>query len=541
MAVFSFICITSVVYVIFNGGMVSSATMNSEPVENQSPTTCNTCCQNGMHGIPGQHGLPGSKGDPGVKGQKGQSGEAVATSGPPGPKGSMGWPGKSGPKGPQGPAGPEGPRGRVGPKGEKGEALAPVVPSRRKSAFTAVNTQDKAVSNGDVLANWDEVITNRGNDFDKITGKFTCRVPGTYAFMFSCNKFTGVNGPVCRLTKNDFNNGVVVGVFVGHVNQFHQTTNGATLDLVAGDQVWVAIAHHGGTLGSNVHKYVSFSGYLLFEDSCRDRKLTKIIMAVFSFLCITSVFYVIFNGSIVSSATMNTEPLENQSPTACSTCCQNGIHGIPGQHGLPGSKGDPGVKGQKGESGEIIAASGPAGPKGSMGWPGKSGPKGAVGPVGPEGLRGSVGQKGAKGEVPDVPVVPPRQKSAFTAVNTQDKAVSDGDVLANWDEVITNKGNDFDKNTGKFTCRVPGTYAFMFSCLKWSGVDGPVCRLTKNGGAVVGVYVGTADQFHQTTNGATLDLVTGDKVWIAIAHHDGTINSNGHRYVSFSGYLLFED
>ena len=246
---------------------------------------------------------------------------------------------------------------------------------------------------------------------------------------------------------------------------------------------------------------------------------------------------------MANSATVFSDPMEDTSSSTCKGCCQNGMHGIPGQHGLPGSKGDPGVKGEKGEPGQSLESvtGGAPGPKGSMGWPGKIGPRGPSGPVGPEGPRGLDGQKGEKGDTPPALNVRPTQKSAFTAVNTADKTVNNGDVLRNWDEIITNKGNDFDKTTGKFTCRVPGTYAFMFSCIKFSGNDGPVCRLRHNDRVVVGVYVGNADQFHQTTNGATLDLATGDEVWVAISHHGGTLNSNVHRYVSFTGYLLFED
>ena len=222
-------------------------------------------------------------------------------------------------------------------------------------------------------------------------------------------------------------------------------------------------------------------------------------------------------------------------PPACTACCQSGIPGIPGQHGLPGSKGDPGVKGDKGEPSDLTArAEAQPGPKGSMGTPGKVGPVGPVGPIGPRGGTGSKGQKG------EPALIPQPQKSAFTAVNIEDKVVSVGDVLR-WDQVVTNRGDDFDQTSGKFTCRVPGTYAFMFTCMKWGGNDGPVCHLKKNGAIVVGAYVGSADQYHHVSNGATLDLLAGDKVWVEIAHHEGTINSNGHKYVSFSGHLLFAD
>ncbi len=261
------------------------------------------------------------------------------------------------------------------------------------------------------------------------------------------------------------------------------------------------------------------------------------VMTTFSFILITAVAYIIVHIDIVSGT------VDNLSPATCNTCCQNGMHGIPGQHGLPGSKGDPGVKGEKGEPGDIpkeLQGVGSPGPKGSMGSPGKVGPSGSRGPRGPRGPGGPGGLPGQKGQKGDTPVVPLGRKSAFTVVNNRDKILTNGDNLTDWDQLITNIGRDFNKNTGTFTCRVPGVYAFMFSCMKFSGVDGPVCRLKHNDRVIVGAWVGRDDQYHQTTNGATLNLAAGDQVWIHISH-SGTLHSNHHRFVSFSGYLLFEE
>ncbi|XP_072033199.1 uncharacterized protein [Amphiura filiformis] len=501
----------------------------------EPPSQCNTCCQAGIPGIPGQHGLQGSKGDAGVKGEKGDScdidpsivkGES-GQDGLPGSEGRAGRPGKTGP------AGPPGLPGQPGERGEKGEISE--IPERRKSAFTAVNRQDKAVTTSSPLGDWDHVVVNKGNDFNQTTGKFTCRVPGIYVFMFSLCDWDA-NHPIGQLMKNGE---ALVGTY-SNIGGHDQATNGALVELAEGDQVWIGFGNS-GTVNSNNWKYTTFSGYLLYEDLLRGT------MAVFSFICITTVFYVIFHcGGIVSSQTTH-EPVENHSPSI-NTCFQNGIPGIPGQHGLPGSRGDPGVKGdkgdscqsdgrakgEKGEQGEILEAQSSPCSKGNMGTPGKVGPQG---PVGAEGPRGGLGSKGEKGEPC---VAPPKQKSAFTAVNTQDKIVSVGDVLGNWDNLVTNKGNDFDQTSGKFTCSVPGTYAFMFSCGYAGGGTGPVCFLNINGETVVGIFTRTA-QRDQVSNGATLDLAVGEEVWISIGYQAGTVSSNHYKYTTFSGYLLFEN
>ncbi|KFW84974.1 Complement C1q subcomponent subunit C, partial [Manacus vitellinus] len=96
-----------------------------------------------------------------------------------------------------------------------------------------------------------------------------------------------------------------------------------------------------------------------------------------------------------------------------------------GRDGLKGAKGEPGPKGMKGEPG-------------SPGLPGKKGPSGLPGPAGDPGVQ-----------------------SAFS-VTRQTKEHPLRNVPVIFNHVITNTNHDYNTTTGKFTCKLPGLYYFVF-------------------------------------------------------------------------------
>ena len=256
---------------------ISSLGFTQSQQGNQPESTCNACCQgvagipgipgpSGHNGLPGRDGLRGEKGEPGtsIKGDKGDIG--IGLPGPEGPRGQtgdqglpgMGLPGKTGPKGSIGSIGRQGEPGLIGLKGEKGEAA-----HTRKSAFTAVKTNDQTGNANDVVT-FQETTVNINNHFSLSSNKFICQIPGVYVFIFSMGVWKPTDPFICLVKNNDL-------VVTGHTrtvgsDDYDQTGNSALLSLATGDQVWLKFDFRSGSkLHSNQRKYSSFSGFLLYE------------------------------------------------------------------------------------------------------------------------------------------------------------------------------------------------------------------------------------------------------------------------------------
>ncbi|KAL6476645.1 hypothetical protein MHYP_G00151440 [Metynnis hypsauchen] len=111
-----------------------------------------------------------------------------------GPQGKPGRPGKPGPPGPPGPPGEPGPPGPMGPPGDRGDRSRSVMGSGSNGAISTVtyNTQPRVAfyaglknpHEGYEILKFDDVVTNLGNNYDGVSGKFICSVPGTYFFIY---------------------------------------------------------------------------------------------------------------------------------------------------------------------------------------------------------------------------------------------------------------------------------------------------------------------------------------------------------------------
>ncbi|NXF72407.1 C1QC protein, partial [Sclerurus mexicanus] len=113
-----------------------------------------------------------------------------------------------------------------------------------------------------------------------------------------------------------------------------------------------------------------------------------------------------------------------------------GAPGLPGMPGMPGKDGRDGLKGAKGEPGK----KGPSGPPGLPGEPGM------MGVAGEPGMPGSYKQK---------------HQSAFSVTRqTKEHPLKNVPVIFN--HIITNTNHDYNTTTGKFTCKLPGLYYFVF-------------------------------------------------------------------------------
>ncbi|XP_033127451.1 collagen alpha-1(X) chain-like [Anneissia japonica] len=246
------------------------------------------------------------------------------------------------------------------------------------------------------------------------------------------------------------------------------------------------------------------------------------------------------------SLSTTTTPEQNV-PQTCNMCCHGppGQPGIPGVPGTPGGYGPAGPSGSKGDRGDFIkgergdrgekgepGVKGLKGDKGSEGSPGKQGPHGQRGPQGPKGNTGSNGEKGEPGlQAPQV------RKSAFTAVRTTHVPTSESTILFTSMEI--NVGEDFDKNTGKFTCRISGFYYFMFSFLSYGG--SPVyIKMKLNGRIITSVHRSDPAGNDQLSSGGTVQLNVGDEVWLMNAGGSYKVYGNSEFPLTFTGFMIYD-
>ncbi|GAB5574663.1 complement C1q subcomponent subunit C [Prionailurus viverrinus] len=223
------------------------------PLGGQASTGCY-----GIPGMPGLPGAPGKDGHDGLPGPKGEPGIPAipGTQGPKGQKGERGTPGHPGKNGPTGTAGSPGVPGLMGPPGEPGEEGR--YKQKHQSVFT-VTRQTSQYPTANSLVKFNVAITNPQGDYDTSTGKFTCRVPGLYYFVYH----TSQTANLCVLL---YRSGVRVTTFCDHLSNRKQVSSGGVLlQLQAGEQVWLAVNDYNGMVGTEGSDSV-FSGFLLFPD-----------------------------------------------------------------------------------------------------------------------------------------------------------------------------------------------------------------------------------------------------------------------------------
>lgn len=217
---------------------------------------------------------------------------------------------------------------------------------------------------------------------------------------------------------------------------------------------------------------------------------------------------------------------DNKIPASLCT----GHPGIPGSPGVHGSPGQPGRDGRDGRD----AAPGEKGQKGDRGDPGETGVRGLTGD------KGDTGERGERGQPGECAVAP---KSAFSAKLSQtlSSSLTVGDTVR-FDTIMLNEQGDYNTETGRFTCRVPGVYYFA--------VHATVYRtslqfdLMKNGHTVASYfqYYGNWPKPVSLSGGSLLHLIPGDQVWvqIALAEYNGFYSST-KTDSTFTGFLVYSD
>ncbi len=302
----------------------------------------------------------------------------------------------------------------------------------------------------------------------------------------------------------------------------------------------------------------------LFDFQSDSIRLCFPILYRLEYIKMAAAFFVLCVGLHIYGVQSTVLSGESGPAPSCNSCCQGpvgppGVPGVPGSagsnglHGRDGLKGDIGIKGDKGESirGDR-GLPGPRGPAGERGDPGLQGLEGRPGKTGPRGLEGRpgvdgqpgddgqigpVGPKGSKGDTPEA------IKSAFSVFKTNTQDGSTGDVLT-FQVAQTNIGSHFDTSTHKFTCRIPGTYVFMFTIASNYNNQDCFLRLMKDGLNIAGTHVrdsqSSTNNFHQSSNTAILQLAEGNQVWLEHGNGD-PVYSDSNKWTSFSGFLLYPD
>ncbi|KAK7115298.1 cerebellin-1-like isoform X2 [Littorina saxatilis] len=106
-----------------------------------------------------------------------------------------------------------------------------------------------------------------------------------------------------------------------------------------------------------------------------------------------------------------------------------------------------------------------------------------------------------------------------------------------FDTVITNNGEAYNAETGKFTAPVPGTYVFYATIL--SGYNTKVeTAIIINDKEVARMYSGAHDAHGSGSNAAIVNLKNGDSVWVRLLYQGGN-HVHGY-YSTFSGAIMTE-
>lgn len=146
--------------------------------------------------------------------------------------------------------------GLMGPPGEPGEEGR--YKQKHQSVFT-VTRQTLQFPTANSLVKFNTVITNPQGDYDTSTGKFTCRVPGLYYFVYHASQ-------TANLCVQLYHRDIKVTTFCDHLTNSKQVSSGGVLlQLRVGEQVWLAVNDYNGMVGTEGSDSV-FSGFLIFPD-----------------------------------------------------------------------------------------------------------------------------------------------------------------------------------------------------------------------------------------------------------------------------------
>ncbi|XP_073457523.1 complement C1q subcomponent subunit C [Aquarana catesbeiana] len=213
--------------------------------------------------------------------------------------------------------------------------------------------------------------------------------------------------------------------------------------------------------------------------------------------------------------------------------CSSPIPGLPGIPASPGRDGRDGLKGAKGEKG-LPARSNMSGLKGEKGMEGPKGPLGKNGPKGPPGTPGEKGERGPQGDNGMPGNYKSQYQSAFT-VKRNTVEHPQPNVPIKFNEVITNIDNDYNRETGKFVCRITGLYYFVFHTSQSQNL----CTTLRVDDDIKASFCDHLSNTHQVTSGGVLlQLRRGQEVWLVANDYNGMVGIENNDSV-FTGFLVF--
>ncbi|KAJ8381268.1 hypothetical protein SKAU_G00020460 [Synaphobranchus kaupii] len=129
-------------------------------------------------------------------------------------------------------------------------------------------------------------------------------------------------------------------------------------------------------------------------------------------------------------------------------------------------------------------------------------------------------------------------QSAFSAARTS-SILGGSQQAVTFDRLLVNIGNDFNPETGRFHCRIPGTYYFAFTVGKFPRKLLSV-MLVKNGQEVqTMVYDGHRRKDRKVQSQSVMvSLKTMDTIWLLLhASPKYALYSNAGPYITLTGYL----
>lgn len=219
------------------------------------------------------------------------------------------------------------------------------------------------------------------------------------------------------------------------------------------------------------------------------------------------------------------------------------LDGRPGEAGVPGMDGRQGAKGEKGEPAPVLQVNEgilmkQKGVMGSPGPPGVMGPKGYSGDLGPEGLPGVPGPKGPPGHVSGSSQF---SRSAFSVVRTERNLPRYNEKFT-FQSAITSSPEDFDLDTGIFTCKRPGVYYFVFHSMSKVSMCLNLRSDVTDERRLVFCDYNSRKKSQVLTGGAVLTLEKGQKVWLEMykdKQPDSVPGDTTDKELVFNGLMLF--
>ncbi|KAI9535923.1 hypothetical protein NQZ68_039023 [Dissostichus eleginoides] len=217
---------------------------------------------------------------------------------------------------------------------------------------------------------------------------------------------------------------------------------------------------------------------------------------------------------------------------------RDGRDGRDGRTREKGESGDSGLKGRLGPSG-LIGVRGHRGPPGKRGPAGEQGDPGLHGPPGLEGLQGVRGTRGTRGTSGTCRCGSLTPRSAFSAGITSSYPAEKTPIRFN--KVLLNEGGNYDPQTGKFMCSLPGIYFFSYHITLAN--KHLAIGLVHNGQYRIKTFDANTGNHDSASGSTAMFLNPEDQVWLEIFFKDqnGLFAEPGWSDSLFSGFLLYAD